>query len=489
LANSGSSYPEHLEPYLETLKRAVSQLKDGSDSEHYEGMKTVLRISRSLESSAGNYGFPDLAEAAMQIEQAFDHEIIERVENLIALMEKLSTKGIDKQKVILIVGKDGKTTKSIRSNLSTASKVMIAASAFQIEEIFSKYEISLILLDLVMEKADVRSLTIKMFKRAAAADIPVIALFAKGSAMTKTECFAYGVVDYFEKPYDIELLNATVSARIHLTSEYKHVAPQKRHVTIGLTGIDNFKSIVRNQGETFIDNINRRIASIFTECFRESDHYEKCSTSSFIIIFPDTHLEGAVTALQKVQSALKKESFATNEGKSLKVTFTAGIAELTEDTTVKDVVVKASQLLRHSISVGHVGFIAAKSITASSLGRVIIAEDDDLTASVVRHRLELDGYKVEHFRDGASALKASKHGKIALFILDTKIPVMNGFELIEDIRKEKKFTNVPIVMLSPPGREGDVVRAFDLGADEYITKPFSPVELKARIDRLMMRDR
>ena len=200
-------------------------------------------------------------------------------------------------------------------------------------------------------------------------------------------------------------------------------------------------------------------------------------------------MEGAIAAFQKVQSALKKKSITTSEGKSLKVTFTAGIAELTEGSTVKDVVVKASQLLRHSRSVGHVGFIATRSITASSLGRVIIAEDDDLTASVVRHRLELDGYNVEHFRDGASALKASKHGNISLFILDAKIPVMNGFELIENIREDKNFNNVPIVMLSPPAREGDVVRAFELGADEYITKPFSPVELKARIDRLMMRDK
>ncbi len=489
MTNSDSSYKEHLEPYLEALKRAVSQLKDGSGSEQSDGIKTVLRISRSLESSAENYGFPDLAEAAMQIENAFDHEMIERVENLIALLEKLSTAGIEKQKVILIVGKDGETTKSIRSNLSTASKVIIATSAFQMEEIFSKYEISLILMDLLMEEADVRSLTIKMFKRAAAADIPVIALFAKGSAMTKTECFAYGVVDYFEKPYDIELLNATVSVRIHLTSEYKRVSPQKRHVTIGFAEIDNFKSIVQNRSDPFTETINKRIASIFTECFRKSDHFEKCSPGSFVTVFPDTHLEGAVAAFQKVQSALKKESITTSEGKSLKATFTAGIAELTEGSTVKDVVVKASQLLRHSRSVGHVGFIATRSITASSLGRVIIAEDDDLTASVVRHRLELDGYNVEHFRDGASALKASKHGKISLFILDAKIPVMNGFELIENIREDKNFNNVPIVMLSPPGREGDVVRAFELGADEYITKPFSPVELKARIDRLMVRDK
>ena len=489
MANSGSSYPEHLEPYLEALKRAASLIKNGSDSEQSDGLKTVLRISRSLESSAENYGFPDLSEAAMQIENAFDHETIERVENLIALMERLSTAGIEKQKVILIIGKDGETTKSIRSNLSTASKVIIATSAFQMEEIFSKYEISLILMDLLMEEADIRSLTIKMFKRAAAADIPVIALFAKGSAMTKTECFAYGVVDYFEKPYDIELLNATVSARIHLTSEYKRVSPQKRHVTIGFAEIDNFKSIVQNRSDPFTETINKRIASIFTECFRKSDHFEKCGTGSFVTVFPDTHLEGAIAAFQKVQSALKKKSITTSEGKSLKVTFTAGIAELTEGSTVKDVVVKASQLLRHSRSVGHVGFIATRSITASSLGRVIIAEDDDLTASVVRHRLELDGYNVEHFRDGASALKASKHGNISLFILDAKIPVMNGFELIENIREDKNFNNVPIVMLSPPAREGDVVRAFELGADEYITKPFSPVELKARIDRLMMRDK
>ena len=77
--------------------------------------------------------------------------------------------------------------------------------------------------------------------------------------------------------------------------------------------------------------------------------------------------------------------------------------------------------------------------------------------------------------------------KNALAILDVKMPEMDGLELLTRLRRQSTFRDLPIVMLTSLGKEEDVVRGFDLGADDYVLKPFSPDELMARVSRLLRR--
>ena len=74
-------------------------------------------------------------------------------------------------------------------------------------------------------------------------------------------------------------------------------------------------------------------------------------------------------------------------------------------------------------------------------------------------------------------------------ILDVKMPGLDGFEVLERLRKSPRYANIPIIMLTSMGQEADVVRGFRLGADDYILKPFSPTELSARVRRLLRRGR
>jgi two-component system OmpR family response regulator/two-component system alkaline phosphatase synthesis response regulator PhoP len=76
-----------------------------------------------------------------------------------------------------------------------------------------------------------------------------------------------------------------------------------------------------------------------------------------------------------------------------------------------------------------------------------------------------------------------------LVLLDVKMPGMDGFEVLERLRKTPSYVDVPIVMLTSMGSEADVVRGFRLGADDYMLKPFSPTELVARLRRLLRRGR
>ncbi|GBE25825.1 alkaline phosphatase synthesis transcriptional regulatory protein PhoP [bacterium BMS3Bbin02] len=116
---------------------------------------------------------------------------------------------------------------------------------------------------------------------------------------------------------------------------------------------------------------------------------------------------------------------------------------------------------------------------------ILLAEDDELTATLIKDRLLRNGFEVVHCANGYEALKVAETQPFVLAILDVKMPRMDGFELLAKLRNLPQLADMPIMMLTGMGSEHDVVRGFDLGADGYVLKPFSPAELVARIDRLL----
>lgn len=115
--------------------------------------------------------------------------------------------------------------------------------------------------------------------------------------------------------------------------------------------------------------------------------------------------------------------------------------------------------------------------------RVLFAEDDVLLAGIVIHRLAREGMLVDHVQEGDTALQYLNEQSYDLAIIDVKIPVMDGFEVLQEIRK--RGTDMPVIILTAMGSENDIVRGFALGADHYVVKPFSPTELLARVKSLL----
>lgn len=112
---------------------------------------------------------------------------------------------------------------------------------------------------------------------------------------------------------------------------------------------------------------------------------------------------------------------------------------------------------------------------------ILIADDEERIVTLIGDFLENAGYKTVRVYDGAAALTAAQNGGIDLCIVDIMMPELNGWELTREIRK---FSDLPIIMLSARGEEFDMLEGFDAGADEYVTKPFSPAVLVKRVDAL-----
>ncbi|MHB9026729.1 MAG: response regulator transcription factor [Armatimonadota bacterium] len=115
---------------------------------------------------------------------------------------------------------------------------------------------------------------------------------------------------------------------------------------------------------------------------------------------------------------------------------------------------------------------------------ILIADDDHALAEAVSWYLEAEGYQAVRANDGQAALQAFRDARPDAVILDIMMPGMDGFELCRTIRRESAL---PILMLSARDSEADKVRALDLGADDYVSKPFGAMELVARVKALLRR--
>lgn len=120
--------------------------------------------------------------------------------------------------------------------------------------------------------------------------------------------------------------------------------------------------------------------------------------------------------------------------------------------------------------------------------RVLIVEDDNMTRKALEHRMKLDGYDVFSAIDGKQAIEILKNGVMDLLLTDLHMPNFSGLDLIRFVRNELK-SNIPIIMVTRVGLEETVLTAFEIGADDYITKPFSPEELSLRVKKVIIRNR
>lgn len=116
--------------------------------------------------------------------------------------------------------------------------------------------------------------------------------------------------------------------------------------------------------------------------------------------------------------------------------------------------------------------------------RILIVDDDKKTVDLIRMYLEKDGYRVLAAQDGQQALLTARHKRPDLIILDLMLPTVDGLDVCRILRSESR---VPIIMLTAKSTEHDKLVGLDLGADDYMTKPFSPRELLARVRAVLRR--
>ena len=120
-----------------------------------------------------------------------------------------------------------------------------------------------------------------------------------------------------------------------------------------------------------------------------------------------------------------------------------------------------------------------------ALPRVLLVEDDEHIGFILRFLMERNGFAVDQALDGRQALQKLQEPPPDLVLMDIMLPYHDGLEVLAQLRRLPEWDTLPVLMLTAKAREADIVRALDLGADDYVTKPFQPEEVLARVRRLL----
>jgi DNA-binding response OmpR family regulator len=123
------------------------------------------------------------------------------------------------------------------------------------------------------------------------------------------------------------------------------------------------------------------------------------------------------------------------------------------------------------------------------LGRVLVVEDEPDVAELIRFNLHKEGYEVTVLGNGGDAIRHAREGQPDVVLLDIMVPQLNGWEVCRRLKQDPDTRRIPVIMVTGRVDEGDKVLGFELGADDYVTKPFSPRELVARVRAVTRRGR
>jgi DNA-binding response OmpR family regulator len=129
----------------------------------------------------------------------------------------------------------------------------------------------------------------------------------------------------------------------------------------------------------------------------------------------------------------------------------------------------------------------ASSYNTNVKPNIIFVEDDPDISRLVKHHLEQAGFSVRPFNTGAGVIAEAEKGRPGLFLLDIMVPGGDGLELCRQIRQTPALNSIPVIFLTAKGGEADRVLGLELGADDYISKPFSPREMVARVKAVLRR--
>ena len=121
------------------------------------------------------------------------------------------------------------------------------------------------------------------------------------------------------------------------------------------------------------------------------------------------------------------------------------------------------------------------------LGRVLLVEDERDVAELIRYNLVSEGYEVVMATNGTDALRLARESRPDVVLLDIMVPQLNGWEICLRLKRDPSLAGIAVIMVTGRVAEGDKVLGFELGADDYVTKPFSPRELVARVRAVVRR--
>lgn len=412
---------------------------------------------------------------------------------------------------ILVVEDDPEIRYLLSVILASEDRVIVAVEdGVGADDALGGPPFDLVILDLILPDLDGRTLLTRLRNDPRTGAVPVVVISARRERDIREDCHALGADAFFAKPFDAEALARDVAIRLERSAK-RDRAGMTDHVTglmsraalaaecsatsddygIALVHVDRFVWMTERWGWEAAEAAIRTVGEAIREAVAGDGMVARLGGGEFAVHTAVPADADPVGVAQRALDAVRGLSIESPEGVSVDLTVSIGVVEAEPGATLDEALLRARRLLFRSRDAGRNQVVASgqEEEEGEAGARVLVAEDDEISATILLHRLEKEGLEVARFDNGREAYEAALEDVPDLVILDIKMPGMDGFEVLERLRRRPDYADVPIILLTSMGSEADVVRGFDLGADDYVLKPFSPVELSARVWRLLKRGR
>ncbi|MEI2354698.1 diguanylate cyclase [Mesobacillus zeae] len=352
--------------------------------------------------------------------------------------------------------------------------------------------------------------------------IPTIMISSENCSELRKKAYTLGADDFIEKPFDFEEFFIRVERQLQrkklfdqsvlkdeLTKVYnrrffdetleRQIKERKRTgnpFALAMLDIDHFKHVNDTYGHAAGDRVLAEFSGFLKKSVRSTDMVFRYGGEEFAILFPRTSGSVAASILTRLLEEYSSKQFQEN-GETFKITFSAGVymADGVSDDS-QGILNSADQALYTAKKNGRARVECVHVVHPEQKKKLYVSviDDDAIIRAILTKILENMEFSelelnVDSFEDGQAFLNSGKlqeAGKHFL-ILDGIMPVMDGIEVLQKVKRMEVSKHVHVLMLTGRKSESDISRALQLGADDYVTKPFSIKELEARIQRLIKR--
>lgn len=352
--------------------------------------------------------------------------------------------------------------------------------------------------------------------------IPLIVVSGNTAVADKVRCFRMGADDFVMKPFDHVELAARIFGLLERTYAFQQLAyydpltgvfnrryfdtqieqeliRMERYevpASLAFIDIDRFKRINDDYGHPIGDMVLQGVAHLLQQNIRSSDLLARYGGEEFVIVFTNTEPEQATSILEGMLNLARSQPVASCEGRDIQITFSAGVAGWKSGQGVAQWTQLADEAMYKAKKEGRNRVVQAdgsptfgSSISSAEIPqkRVLVVDDDEILRSILSTKLASETTLVFEAANGEQALELLQREPFDLCIIDGVMPKMDGFDLLRQMKTlpELQHQELKTIMLSGRKKEDDVVRGLKLGADDYMAKPFSLVELEIRVGRML----